>query len=264
MIIKPNVMESVMAKMRILPARPATHRDVLKALENADFSASEIARKINQDVALTAHVLKMANSVLFAPTEKISSTSQAVSMIGTMRIKGLVSTAWAFQLLDESKKVPGFDPRTEWHHALEVGSQCLEMAKSVHCDSKTEDEAFSAALLHDVGKVLIAVNMPEVFAAVTEEAEERKLGRWLVEQEMLGFDHADLGAQVLKGWDMPEQIVTAVREHHQPGEDTVKTFNPLILVHLSNCKVMGIEPHAECFGRYCVAKMVWERLSHSG
>lgn len=261
MITTPEAAKSLLVGLHRLPARSQTHYQVLRVLDSAVASTAEIASKINQDVALTAHILKMANSVLFSPGGKVSSTSEAVALIGVLRLKTLVTTAWAFQLLDETKHVLGFEAKAEWDHALQVGAISQGLAKEISCTQETTEETFSAALLHDLGKILIAANAPEIYAAISEETNERSLPRWQIEQELMGFNHADIGASVLETWGMAPILVDAVKWHHQPTSEARNKITPLTLVHLADCKARNIQPDAACLGRYCVAQMVAQRNS---
>src|SRR5581483_9268094 len=108
-IIEREKLPAIMARLQRLRARPESHRRVLEAVNQPQSSIDDIADAITHDVALTAHILKVANSAAFAPSKKVASAKEAVSLIGSVRLKALVSTAWAFQLFDESKKVAGFD-----------------------------------------------------------------------------------------------------------------------------------------------------------
>ncbi len=251
-----KILDSVLPKLKKLPARPASHLRVAQALDDPSQSSDEIACKINQDVALTAHLLKMANSAAFGSAERISSTRDAVSLVGTLRLKALVTTAWAFQLIDENTKVLGFNPKAEWDHALEAGNLCMAMARETGMDIRESEATFTAAILHDLGKILLATNCPDYYAAVSEETAERaNVPRHQVEREMLGFDHADIGSRLLEDWGMPADVVQAVRWHHQPETQDLHTLSPLILVHVADCKIRNLPIQAGCQGRYCAEKV---------
>jgi HD-like signal output (HDOD) protein len=254
MIISPEILPLIMSRLRYLPARPEAHQQVIRTLGNPASSTHDIAIQINQDVALTAHILKMANSAAFSPAQKINSTHEAITIIGTLRLKALVSTAWAFRLMDDSQHVLGFDPKAECDHALAVGMVCLELADEARCNPETREEAFSAGLLHDLGKILIAINLPEVYAAVSEETAAGSIPRWRVERELMGFDHAEIGGGALESWQMAAPIVDAVKHHHAPGLESRQTVTPLTLVHLANSRVRDVLPEAGCLECFRCAK----------
>jgi HD-like signal output (HDOD) protein len=106
-----------------------------------------------------------------------------------------------------------------------------------------------------LGKILIEVNAPEVHAAISEEASDRSIPRWMVEQELLTFDHAFVGSEMLARWSMPQPVIDAVRWHHQPELHNVDTLSSLVFVHIANCKAHEIMPDARCIGKYCVQRM---------
>jgi putative nucleotidyltransferase with HDIG domain len=234
-------LSAIMARLQWLRARPESHQRALVAVSDPKSSADDIAEAITRDIALTAHILKVANSAAFAPQSKVVSAKEAVCLIGSLRLKALVSTAWAFQLLDESKKVPGFNPTEECNHAINVAMLCLRLAEKAGCGGRLAEQAFTAGLLHDLGKVLMAANVPEVYAEVSNEAAARPLPRWRAELEILGFDHAAVGGNALEAWGVDAAIVEAVRWHHQPQFGPHDEINPLTLVYLANCRMRGYE-----------------------
>lgn len=238
-----------------MPAQPRSHKDVQQILSNPNATSQEIASKINADLALAAHVLKMANSAVFASAEKVRGTIEAVKLIGTMRLRALVSTAWAFQFIEEKHTIKGFDPKFEAEHGLNVALEALKLAEATHCPPEMTEDAFTAALVHDLGKFLMAVNIPEVYAEVTEEMEASGQRRWQIENAWWGFNHAHIGATILENWRMADSIIDAVRWHHEPERHSHKELTALTLVHLANCSVTRTEPNTECVGRLCVLKM---------
>jgi putative nucleotidyltransferase with HDIG domain len=248
----PRLAEELLSRLHVLPARIQTHHKLLNALADPNTPTRDIVEGINKDVALTANLLKIANSVLFATA---GSTFEAVTRVGTTRLQTLVATAWAFRLMDESQHVLGFEPEAEWEHALHVAALCEAMVEETEFDPGLKNEVFSAAMLHDLGKILIAVNAPEVYATISEEASERSLSRWKVEQELLTFDHAFVAAEMLAGWSMPRTAIDAIRWHHQPELHNVDTLSSLVFVHIANCKARETIPDANCMGKYCVQKM---------
>lgn len=241
---------TLLPKLQRIPVRPQAHQEVLEALGNPDLSMNQIAERINKDVGLTAHVLKMANSAAFSTAEKVSSTLAAVTLMGTMHLRALVNTAWVFQMLEGMSALKGFDPKSECEHALEVGQETLRLAEAVRLDQEITELAYTAGLLHDIGKVLLAVNTPELFTSISLKAEERARPRWLIEREMLGCDHGNIGGAVLQGWGLNPVLVNAVRWHHEPERQTHDSISPLMLVHLADCTVRHTEPDIKCKRRF--------------
>jgi putative nucleotidyltransferase with HDIG domain len=231
--------------------RQHCHLQILRDLDDPNLSSEEIAQAINQDMGLTAFVLRTANAVLFSPSSsRISSLSEAVTAVGTTQLKTMIFSARDFHFIDEAKTVPGFDSKTEWEHALKVATTAQELAREACCSYGVQDEALVAGLLHDLGKILMAVGVPDVYALITEKAEKNNLPRWRVEQDLLGFNHAELGAEVLKNWGLAPKIIDAIRWHHNPDASRPYSINPLLLVHLADCQCREIEPAACCVTKF--------------
>lgn len=238
---KPEPLAALLARLRDLPIRPQTHIRLLQILANPDVSNEVIAGLVNKDVALTAHVLKVANSALFAPVTYICSTSEAVAVIGTMQLRVLVNTAWAFQLMTEVKGAKGFCLKTESRHALEVAAASVSMARAAQCEPALIEEVFTAAMLHDVGKTLMAVHSPDIYSAVSELSERRMIPRWEAEKNMLGYNHADLGGSLMDAWGLSKSIVAAIKWHHEPQRQIDLPSLPLTFVFLANRKIRGLD-----------------------
>jgi HD-like signal output (HDOD) protein len=139
----PKLAAELLGRLHVLPARIQTHHKLLNALADPNTPTSDIVEGINKDVALIANLLKIANSVRFASAEeKISSIFEAVTRVGTTRLQTLVATAWAFQLMDESRHVLGFEPKAEWEHALHVADLCKTMVEETgfECEPELRDK----------------------------------------------------------------------------------------------------------------------------
>jgi putative nucleotidyltransferase with HDIG domain len=247
---KPNLEKTLLAACDRVPVRPQAHQRVLEALGNPDLSIDALAAEFNKDIGLTAHVLKMANSVAFSPTQQVCSTTQAVSMIGTIELRAIVENAWLFQMMDQANRLKGFDSKIECEHALEVAMETLRMAEEIHADEELAETAFTAGLLHDVGKTLIAVHAPETYAMVSEEMEKRAQSRWQIEKALLGFNHANIGGSLLQSWGLGLGIVNAVKWHHEPDRLSHQQISALTLVHLADCTARKTGPDASCKARW--------------
>jgi HD-like signal output (HDOD) protein len=237
---------AALPSLRALPSMPESHRRVLSALNDSQYIASRVAQLISEDVTLTAQLLKVVNSSLFGLAQRISSVEEAIPVIGATRLRALVASAWAFHFIDEAKACPGFNPWQEWDHALQVGMETQQLAMSVHCANELGQAAFTAGILHDLGKILLAVNTPERYAKVAEEAKSSGQPQWEVELKVLGFHHGEIAACLLGTWGIAAPIVEAVGWHHQPGSVPGQGLSVLTFVHVADCNVRGLQPHAHC------------------
>lgn len=232
--------------LRRMPTMPEANRRVLSLLEDPDWSAEQVGSEIGRDVTLTGQLMKLANSAVFAPAEPISSVTDAVALIGMVRLQALLKTAWAFHLVDERKACPGFSPSSEWSHAIAVAMEADRLSECLGTSPAFQEAAFTAGILHDLGKILTAVNVPEYFMAAVDMAETSGIFFWQAEVQVLGFHHGQLGGRLLHSWGMSPLVVEAVGWHHEPCLAPDQEFSPLAVVHLANSSIRKQAPDPSC------------------
>jgi len=225
---------------------PDSHRRILGLMSDPHFISDRVAHIISEDVTLTAQLLKVVNSPLFGMSQRVSSVEQAVPIIGATRLRALVSSAWAFHFIDEARACRGFNPRHEWEHALQVGMETQQIAMSVNCSAELGQLAFTAGMLHDLGKILLAVNSPGKYEKVCDEIQSTGKPQWQVEVAMLGFHHGEIAACLLGVWGFAPEIIDAVGWHHQPDHAPNKDLSALTFVHLADCNVRNSPPSSHC------------------
>jgi HD-like signal output (HDOD) protein len=232
---------AVLPRLRSIPTLPASHQRVVEALQNPNFSVDEVVRLLSHDLALTANLFKTVNSTAFGLRESIFTIRDAVTMLGVERLQALVMSAWAFHFIN-NQTCPGFEPEAEWSHAVEVARVAGQLGAGLGDKAKLSEAAFTAGLLHDVGKLLLAANDSAAYSGILARANEGKLELWQVEKESLGFSHAEIGACLLGVWGNALPIVEAAAWHHEPARAVNQRLSPLTLVHLANCQVRGLPP----------------------
>ncbi len=235
----------ILPRLKSLPVLPATYQQVFEALLDSEFSGDKVASLIGQDPSLTAQLLKVANSAFFGRQQAVRSIPEAVMMLGVIRLRALVMSSQAFCFIDEGV-CPHFSPTAEWGHALEVAGVTQELSRKVSGDEPLAEAAFTAGLLHDLGKILIAANLPDAYGALLETSRERPTDIWRLEQERLGFTHGELGACLLGVWGVPLDFIEAVAWHHEPTKAPGRNRGSLALVHVADCLVRKREPDREC------------------
>lgn len=235
----------ILPRLKSLPVLPATYQQVFEALLDPEFSGEKVASLIGQDPSLTAQLLKVANSAFFGRPQAVRSIPEAVMMLGVIRLRALVMSSQAFCFIDEGV-CPHFSPTAEGEHALEVADVSQQLARKVSGDAPLAEAAFTAGLLHDLGKVLIAANLPDAYGALLEPRRERPAEIWRLEQERLGFTHGELGACLLGVWGVPLDFIEAVAWHHEPAKAPGRSRGSLALVHVADCLVRKREPDREC------------------
>ena len=237
---------AVLPALRALPSMPESHHRILGALNDPQYIPATVGHLISEDVTLTAQLLKVVNSSLFGLAQRISSVDEAIPVIGATRLRALVASAWAFHFIDEAKACPGFNPRAEWDHALQVGMETQQVAMTAHHSNELGQAAFTAGILHDLGKILLAVNTPDRYAWVTEQAKASGQPQWEAEMKILGFHHGEIAACLLGQWGIATPIVEAVGWHHQPAQAPDQGLSALTFVHVADCNVRGVQPHQHC------------------
>lgn len=226
----------ILPRLRNIPSLPESHRRVVKALQDPNFQADNVAVLISRDVALTAQLLKIVNSAALGLAHPIHSISAAVTVLGVARLQSLVMSAWAFFFADE-KLCRGFSPAAEWSHALMVAEAAQKMAKERRASPQVVEAAFITGILHDVGKVMLAANSPETYAGILALAKKQNKPLWEAEKEVLAFTHAEAGACILGLWGLDLSIVEAVSRHHDSTLADSKELTPSKLVYDANLQV---------------------------
>jgi putative nucleotidyltransferase with HDIG domain len=228
----------IINSVHAFPAISQTATEALRLLSDPNSDFGDIERVVRVDPGLTANVLKLANSAYFGLPGGISSVRQAVARIGWNRMRQLMTTAAVNGIMEGP--VPGYDlkPGALWRHAVGVSVAAETLAKE-H-DIKAPADVFTAALLHDIGKLLLG-KFVEPYFDLIEMAVSRGLPFDQAEREVLGTDHAEAGAWVLEHWSFPPATVAAVRLHHRPDEAEPRSML-VDLVHLADlfCLVLGV------------------------
>ena len=231
----------VLPRLRTIPALPAAHQRVVEALRDPDFLVDDVARLVGRDLALATNLFKAANSAAFGLSQPVYSIAEAIAVLGVRRLQALVLSAWAFSFIDE-RTCAGFDPAREWEHATNVAVAAKELTEQLGLDAARSEMAVTAAMLHDIGKLLLAANAPEAYTLILADAKDGTEPLWRVEQADMGFSHAEIGACMLAIWGMSPAIIDATAWHHQPGLAPNQGLSPLTIVHLADCRVRQLEP----------------------
>jgi putative nucleotidyltransferase with HDIG domain len=226
------------AQVEKFPGMPEPAVKLLALVDNPGVSVPQIESILRQDPGLTANLLRLANSAYFGVPSRIGSVRQAVILLGLKRLVHMVIATCTSAIMDRT--VPGYDlPAGElWRHSLAVSVAAEGLARELKLDAV--EEIFTAALLHDVGKMVLGQFVQDDYAKIAL-ALDQGLPFEAAESIVLGTNHAEIGAQVLSKWSLPEGIVIAVRWHHEP-EKAERTDPMLDVVHVANmlCLMIGI------------------------
>lgn len=211
---KQTLKKAIYAKIDELPTLPVVVSRLLALLEDPEFDIGELTRLISQDPALTAKVLKVANSAYYGFAQEIDTPDRAVALLGINMLKSLVLSVGVVAALPKAKKSKQLDPAGLWLHSVAVAAVIREMAGRMGL-SKEEDHLFVVGLLHDVGKIVLLHFFFDLYQEALEKAKLREdLPLYVAEREIIGVDHGDVGAMLLARWKFPPQVIKPIMAHH--------------------------------------------------
>ncbi|MGH9401646.1 MAG: HDOD domain-containing protein [Terriglobia bacterium] len=234
-LLNDDSLRKTVGAMRELPSLPRTYIALAEALEEPDASLDKVAKIVEGDVAIAAKILQLVNSPFFGLSRDVTNVRTAVSYLGTNTLKSLVLSLGVFRAFESVELVKGFSVEQFQAHA------CLtaKIAEALPSPKYLAEATALAALLHDVGKLILAAQMPGHLAQVLKEARARERPAYEIEQELLGVTHAEIGAYLLGLWGLPWTIVEAVAHHHAPSRVPGQGFDALAAVHIAN--VLALE-----------------------
>lgn len=231
----------VVGKIHNLPTPPIVFTQITRVINNPDTSAYEIASIISEDPALTAKVLKLTNSSFYGIPRTITNVKQAIVILGLEAIKSLVISASVFEIFSKNSKLDIDYLERFWRHSLSVALMAKIICRKNKMPSLQEAElAFSAGLLHDIGKLIIISHLPQEHEEIARMIENhRGYPEYHAENEILGFTHADIGSYLTARWNLPELICNAILGHHD--NDALLKEKSMALIHVANYLAHQIE-----------------------
>lgn len=210
-------MDEILASIHQIPPFPQVVFKAMDIIRNPQYIVSDLVEVIRLDQSITANILKLCNSAYFGLPRKVSSLKEAVVYLGTNQLRQVLLTSGAKKIYDRSENGYSYFAGELWRHALACAlmSQVLVRHLRLPLD---ENDVFTTALLHDVGKVVLSTYVSQEYAEIEIMVKEEKLPFHDVERRVLGFDHAEIGGRLAELWQFPDSIVAAIRFHHQPGK----------------------------------------------
>lgn len=212
-----------------LPALPRAFEALNRALDAPEVSLTAVGEIVQSDPALCAKLLRFVNSSFFGVRQEISDPQHAVSYLGVQALRNLVLSLEVFE-------APGTEnaPDVDFVATLQRHStQVARLARAVVGGGPGESDAFVAGMLHDVGLLLLASRAPQLLEDVSAGVRDSGRPLCVVEGEVLGVGHAELGAYLLGLWGLPAPIVEAVAHHHHPSRGGSRGLDALAAVYVA-------------------------------
>jgi len=224
----------IINKVKNLPPVSQAALKLVNLLEQTSISNDEIVQVIKCDNVLTAKLLRACNSPYFGLDEPVASVDQAVLMLGHQQILHIVLTlAFGSAMV---VPLPGYavEANELWRHSL-LTATAAEIVASEALEMNVEAPvAFTVGLLHDIGKLAMSQAItPDIQHEIRQLIEQQGCSRSEAEQKILGADHSEIGACLLKNWNLPEEIIEAVANHHHPVCKPRPKLS--VITHLANC-----------------------------
>lgn len=201
-----------------LSSLPDIYNRISALLSDENSTHEQIAEVIQSDPALTLRILKVVNSSFYGYPQQISTITQAIGILGRRSLRNIIlSTIVAGMCRRMSNDI--FEMEAYWEHS--VRTAVLTRLLTLQSDHKNEaDTVFIAGLLHDIGKLVIAHQLPEQASEIQLRELDTDQRPWEIEMDVLGFDHTELGAALMEKWNLPDLLVDIIRYHHEPEKAT--------------------------------------------
>lgn len=226
---------SVLGRLRDLPVLPQALTELLVALQRDDVAIDQLVDAISHDQALVAKTLRLANSSFYGLSGRVTSIRDAVGVLGLRNLTTAL-TAVAVSGRFGAPRCPGFVLAAYWRHSVACGLCARHLARALRLD---DGAAFTAGLLHDLGRLALASQAPERLAGVYEHRERLDCQMLQAEAETLGTDHTAIGALVAQRWRFGDDVVEAIRNHHAPLPANAPSLTDV--VHVSDCLVHALD-----------------------
>lgn len=214
-----NKVKMIVSNIRNLPTPPIVFNQIQKVINDPNVSANNIAAILAEDPAMSVKVLKLTNSAFYGLTREIEVVREAVVIVGMEAVKNLVLSASVLDMFKSDDVDQDFQERF-WRHSLATAVCSRLLARRLRDHGIVDaDAAFSAGLLHDVGKMVICCFLPDEYKKFAEFRKENEMMEDLdAENEALGYNHAGIGGFLTEQWKLPSKLRDAIINHHSPSE----------------------------------------------
>jgi HD-like signal output (HDOD) protein len=231
----------VVAQLDTLPSFPSLYFEIMKELDTPDPSLERVAAIVAKDPGMTVKLLQIVNAASLGLARRFTNPIEAVQQLGIAAVQSLALSAHVFTCF-ENRQLKGFAITKLWDHGANTARIARRILEVERVDRTLAEDAYTAGMLHDIGKLMLANNLPEPFQRALNLTEQKSIRFLEAEQEIFGANHAGVGAYLLGLWGLPTTIVEAVAFHHQPSHSEAATLGPLTAVHVANVLAHEISP----------------------
>lgn len=240
MNIKEKVIDLIRHRRTSLPTLPVVINNIIVTARSEKTSAGDLANFIVNDQAISARVLRIANSAYYGMSRKIDSISRAIVVIGFKEIISLALGMGIFSAFSKKGDDAPIDITELWKHSIGVGFTARKIAKKTR--NIADESTVLIGLLHDIGKIVFCLYFPDEYGEVLKKTPNEQTPLYKIEKECLGLDHAEMAYLLMKQWNFPANLIQPVRYHHNPSVCPKDQVDMAMIVNLANfiCHQSGI------------------------
>jgi len=231
MISLRSLVESKIPEIQNLATLPAIATEIMSLTESDRSSMKEISKIIEKDMTIASKILKISNSPLYGYQRKIDTIQKALVLLGIKEVYNIVVGISVYSTFVNLKNNSDFDRDAFWEHSSGCGRIAKVFAEGLGL--KFDGSEFLSGLLHDMGKLILDQYFQREFSQILHKMKEDDISFFEAESELFDINHAEVGALLLERWNVPENVIYAVRYHHSP--ELAKNYREMTcIIHIAN------------------------------
>jgi putative nucleotidyltransferase with HDIG domain len=232
-LLESATLTALLSRVSGVRSVPALYAQLTAEMQSSSPSVANVAAIVASDPGMTAKVLQLINSAYFGLRAHVSDPFRAVQLLGLETVRSLALSMQVFSQFENSTR--RLSVTQTWQHSVRVARLARELARRMGLDQRSIDEAFTAGLLHDVGKLVLSEAVPDCERRLASAEDDcAAVDRLIAEHHAFGANHAEIGAYVFALWGLPYGLIEAVRWHHRPAEPGLGRPAALTAVHIAN------------------------------
>ncbi len=231
-LMKNEALTSLVSGMRTIPSLPQIYKELIEELDRENSSIKRVGEIISKDLGMSAQILHLVNSPFFSTYRTVSSPMQAASLLGLNTVRNLALSIHLFKSYENQSQV--FHYGSLWSHSMCVAELAKKITVGSECCKETEDQAFVGGMLHDIGKLILATEFPELYREALEDVEKNHVDLLDAELKRFRVGHQEIAGYMMGIWGLPDEIIEPIAFHHTPMMGYHTGFSPLAAVHMAN------------------------------
>ena len=236
--------EVLIKNMGELPTIPSVFFTVNKMLSDPRTSAIDVGQAVSNDPVIASKILKLANSAFYGFVGKVNTVSHAIAVLGFSATKNVVLTTSIISTLNLKTPIKGFNITDFWRHSAAVSA--IARLAAIEFLPQKREEVFVSALLHDIGKLVLAICSPSDFVKCMNMAIDKNCLFLEAEQEILGINHTDIAALINEKWNLPPELAAVITNHHKNIVESGEHAKLVAVVKLADTLARGLQYGNPC------------------